>query len=167
MSTAVSAAPKRSTGSPTAPSGILVLSLVSACGCNCVFCGLPDTRPHTVLPRETMLACLEGTPTEGPWQEVNITGGDPLVIPAARALFPDLLARRDRYAQLSVSSAGIPARRALSALGELAEHGPLDLYVSLDGVGEVHDQVRRRRGAFARSRRSFARHAGCRAYGSR
>lgn len=134
--------------SDTLPAGILILSLVSACACRCVFCGLPDTRPHTVLRRNTLITALDGSPTAGPWQEVNLTGGDPLVIPAATALIPDVLARRHRFERLSVSTAGIPARKALHGL-QLFGGTPLDLYVSLDGIGDLHDQIRGRAGAFA------------------
>ena len=130
------------------PKGILILSIVSACGCNCVFCGLPDSRPHTVLSRSSLVTALEGAET-GCWQEVNITGGDPLVIPAARRLFPERLARRDRFARLSVSTAGVPATAALAGLDALTGMPALDIYVSLDGVGRLHDRVRRREGAFA------------------
>jgi MoaA/NifB/PqqE/SkfB family radical SAM enzyme len=132
----------------TAPKGILILSLTSACGCNCVFCGLPDSRPHTVLSPASLVTALEGAPN-GRWQEVNITGGDPLVMPAAHRLFPELLARMDRFARLSVSTAGVPAKAALAGLAALAEVPSLDVYVSLDGVGGLHDRVRRREGAFA------------------
>lgn len=131
------------------PAGILILSLASACGCNCVFCGLPDSRPHTVMTRPVLVRALEGAPHGGPWLEVNITGGDPLVIPAARRLFSDLLARRDRFARLSVSTAGVPAAPALAGLDLLGDLPQFDLYVSVDGVGELHDQIRRRPGAFA------------------
>lgn len=130
------------------PSGILILSLASACACKCVFCGLPETRPHTVLRHETLVAALEGTPTPGPWREVNLTGGDPLVVPGARTLLREVLNRRHACAHLSVSTAGIPARTALRGLRVLADGRPLDVYVSLDGVGEMHDRVRGRLGAF-------------------
>lgn len=134
------------------PSGILILSLATACGCKCVFCGLPDTRPHTVLSPAAVAAALEGSPTGAPWQEVNLTGGDPLVIPAARALFGEVLSRRHTFDRLSVSTAGVPAAKALQGFAML-EHSPLDVYVSLDGVGELHDQIRRRPGAFAEATR--------------
>jgi MoaA/NifB/PqqE/SkfB family radical SAM enzyme len=127
--------------------GILILSLASACGCDCVFCGLPDSKPHTVLPRETLIGALEDAPG-GRWREVNLTGGDPLVIPAARALFAEVLARRDRFEELSVSTAGVPAKPALAGLRALAGQVPLSVYVSLDGVGPLHDRVRGRLGAF-------------------
>jgi len=129
-------------------SGILILSLTTACACRCAFCGLPDSRPHTVLPRDVLIAALDGPPAGTSWQEVNLTGGDPLVIPAARALFPEILARRHRFARLSVSSAGIPAERALAGLRALAGQVPIDLYVSLDGVGDLHGRIRGRRDAF-------------------
>ncbi|WP_275106881.1 radical SAM protein [Nocardia terpenica] len=141
--------------------GILIASLASACGCDCVFCGLPDTKPHSVLPREVLITALERPPDGDRWEEVNITGGDPLVIPAARRLFPALLARRSRFEQLSVSSAGIPAKPALAGLAALDDGLPIDVYVSLDGVGEVHDRVRRRKGAFAQVS-EFLREARCR-----
>ncbi|MCA2211327.1 radical SAM protein [Jidongwangia harbinensis] len=133
--------------------GILIASLASACGCDCVFCGLPDSRPHTVLPAGALRTALARPPGQADrWEEVNLTGGDPLVIPAARRLFPVLAAARSRFERLSVSTAGVPVTAALTGLSELCGHlggTPLDLYVSLDGVGEVHDRVRRRPGAFA------------------
>jgi MoaA/NifB/PqqE/SkfB family radical SAM enzyme len=139
--------------------GILIMSLVTACGCKCAFCGLPDSRPHTVLSGEALVAALEGAPAGGRWEEVNITGGDPLVIPAARRLFPALLARRHYYDVLSVSTAGVPAKAALLGLDALDDGSPLDIYVSLDGVGELHDRIRRRPGAFTQVSR-FLREAG-------
>jgi MoaA/NifB/PqqE/SkfB family radical SAM enzyme len=103
-----------------------------------------------VLKPSVLAAAVEGHPARGPWQEVNLTGGDPLAIPAARALFPELVSRREHFGRLSVSTAGIPARAALDGLKELAVPFPLvEVYVSLDGVGPVHDRVRRRPGAFA------------------
>lgn len=130
--------------------GILIASLTSACGCACVFCGLPDSRPHTVLPARVLTTALRRPPDGATrWEEVNITGGDPLVMPAARRLFPELLALRPYYERLSVSTAGVPVKAALAGLGELDDGAPLDVYVSLDGVGETHDRVRRRPGAFA------------------
>jgi MoaA/NifB/PqqE/SkfB family radical SAM enzyme len=145
----VIAEPDRRVDAP-ATRGILIASLATACGCDCVFCGLPDSRPHTVLAEGVFVTALECPPDGAQrWEEVNITGGDPLVIPAARRLFPALLARRSRFAKLSVSTAGVPAAPALAGLAELDDGHPLDVYVSLDGVGEVHDRVRRRPGAFA------------------
>lgn len=127
--------------------GILILSLDSACGCDCVFCGLPLIRPHTTLSESALVAALEGAPS-GRWEEVNLTGGDPLVMPSARRLFPLILERRHSFERLSVSTAGVPAKAALTGLDELDRGFPLDVFVSLDGVGEIHDRVRRRAGAF-------------------
>jgi MoaA/NifB/PqqE/SkfB family radical SAM enzyme len=128
--------------------GILILSLDSACGCDCVFCGLPLIRPHTTLSASALVAALEGAPNGGRWEEVNLTGGDPLVMPSARRLFPLILERRGSFERLSVSTAGVPAKAALTGLDALDQGDPLEVYVSLDGVGEVHDRVRRRPGAF-------------------
>jgi MoaA/NifB/PqqE/SkfB family radical SAM enzyme len=134
-------------------SGILILSLVSACACDCVFCGLPATSPHTRVSPEAVAEALDHPPSGERWAEVNLTGGDPLVVAAGRALFPVVLDRRHRYERLSVSTAGVPARLALRGLRELTDPGdddrPLEVFVSLDGVGEVHDVVRGRPGAFA------------------
>lgn len=131
----------------TGGDGILILSLDSACGCDCVFCGLPLIRPHTTLSAAALVAALEGAPS-GRWEEVNLTGGDPLVMPSARRLFPLILDRKDTFERLSVSTAGVPAKAALTGLDALDQGFPLDVFVSLDGVGEVHDRVRRRPGAF-------------------
>jgi molybdenum cofactor biosynthesis enzyme MoaA len=146
-------------GAPARTNGILIASLASACGCDCVFCGLPATRPHTVLSATALATALGRPPDAERWEEVNLTGGDPLVIPAARRLFPILADMRSRFRQLSVSTAGVPADAALAGLADLRCHlddFPLEIYVSLDGVGELHDRVRRRRGAFAEASQFLA-----------
>lgn len=135
------------------PTGILILSLATACACNCVFCGLPDSTPHEVMPRDVLITALEGPPDAGRWAEVNLTGGDPLVVPGAQSLFPEVLVRQALFERLSVSTAGIPASSALRALEALTAVVPLEVYVSLDGVGELHDRIRRRRLAFAHADR--------------
>lgn len=131
------------------PKGILLLSLATACGCDCVFCGLPESKRHSVLKPELLIAAIEGHQPGHPWQEINITGGDPLIIPEARRLFPLLAERRAHFAQISVCTAGIPSKQASCGLTELSEAvNNLYLYVSLDGIGELHDKIRRRQGAF-------------------
>jgi len=127
---------------------ILILSLVSACGCDCVFCGLPSTRPHTRLTAEAVRTALENPPRGDRWSEVNLTGGDPLVVAAGRELLPVVLELRARFERLSVSTAGVPVRLALRGLDDLLDGDPVELFVSLDGVGQVHDRIRRRIGAF-------------------
>jgi MoaA/NifB/PqqE/SkfB family radical SAM enzyme len=134
--------------SSPASSKILILSLATACACNCVFCGLPETKPHLVMSRGLLTAAIEGPIGGGRWAEVNLTGGDPLIVPGARSLFSEILARRHFFDRLSVSTAGIPTTSALRGLAILADNMPLEVYVSLDGVGELHDQIRGRRDAF-------------------
>lgn len=100
------------------------------------------------MPVEVLRAALENPPVGAQWREVNLTGGDPLVIPAARRLFPEVLERSHLFQGLSVSTAGVPAARALAGLAALDAGRPVDVYVSVDGVGPLHDAVRGRSGAF-------------------
>jgi MoaA/NifB/PqqE/SkfB family radical SAM enzyme len=125
----------------------LILSLTNACGCRCVFCGLPDAPARPLLSRSLLIAALENAPS-GRWDEVNITGGDPLVMPLAFSLFPELHERRARFRSLSISSAGIPAAAATAGLDAFDDGGPFAIYVSVDGVGALHDDIRRRPGGF-------------------
>ena len=129
-------------------SGILILALTNACSCDCVFCDLPSAPPKVTISRDLLIAALENPPGARRWEEVNLTGGDPLVVPAAGRLIAAVVERSDRFAMLSLCSAGVPSRAALAGLDRIPEDVALELYVSLDGVGAVHDRIRGRAGAF-------------------
>lgn len=133
--------------------GILILALTNTCGCRCVFCGLPDAPSSPLLSKSVLVAMLENPPGGDMWNEVNISGGDPLVIPSVRMLFPEMHSRRNRFDSLSVCSAGIPAAAAVAGLEAFDDGEPLALYVSVDGVGALHDEIRRRPGGFEEVRR--------------
>lgn len=129
--------------------GILIVSMATQCACRCVFCGLPDTEQHSVIAPTTLALAVEGHTPNQPWTEVNLTGGDPLILPSARALFQILATKRPHFCRVSVCTAGIPAGKALDGLEALLRLIPdVIVYISLDGVGPVHDRVRGRAGAF-------------------
>ena len=132
----------------TSSTGILILSLTNVCGCDCVFCDLPSAPKKPELSLELLIAALENPPGAETWEEVNLTGGDPLVVPSARRLMAEVLERRHRFSTLSLCSAGVPSRAAIAGLLSIPEDVELELYVSLDGVDAVHDQIRGRAGAF-------------------
>jgi 23S rRNA (adenine2503-C2)-methyltransferase len=134
----------------SAPERVLLLSLASACGCDCVFCGLPQSERHTVLDRRALVAAIEGHPRGQPWEELNLTGGEPLLVPEVRPLFSELGRLRDHFESVSLCTSGIPAKATLAGLRALVDAvGSIGLYVSLDGVKDVHDRARGRIGAFA------------------
>lgn len=128
----------------------LYLSVATHCGCDCAFCGIPQVRSHSVMPLDLAEAALVGHDAGSPWEEVNITGGDPLIVPAAQEIFEKLAVHRRHWHHASVCTAGIPARPAVEGLKRALSAVPnLRVYISLDGVGALHDQIRRRSGAFA------------------
>jgi MoaA/NifB/PqqE/SkfB family radical SAM enzyme len=132
---------------------ILILSLATACACHCEFCGFPDTRPHQVMSSALVEQVLLRNGDEHRWLEVNITGGDPLALPSTTAALETVARLSRAYERLSVSTAGVPAPRCLRNLDLLRGVDPLEIFVSLDGLGELHDRIRGRRDAFENAMR--------------
>jgi MoaA/NifB/PqqE/SkfB family radical SAM enzyme/polysaccharide pyruvyl transferase WcaK-like protein len=78
---------------------------------------------------------------------LGLNGGEPTLRPDLAELGSMLLTTLPRLRTLSLITNGLHAERAMARIGELAEKvrkhdGHLDVMVSLDGVGEVHDFVR-------------------------
>jgi MoaA/NifB/PqqE/SkfB family radical SAM enzyme len=90
---------------------------------------------------------------------LNLSGGDVVERPDAPALMAAVATRLPDLALLDFPTAGQDGRATLAALEPLLDSDIPRLYVtvSLDGPDEVHDRVRRRRGAAAAARATFER----------
>ncbi|HTE05180.1 MAG TPA: hypothetical protein VK824_03210 [Planctomycetota bacterium] len=95
---------------------------------------------------------------------LNLSGGDVVERPDAPALMAAVAHRLPDLALLDFPTAGQDERATLAALEPLLDSDIPRLYVtvSIDGPDDVHDRVRRRRGAAAAARRTFRRLAALR-----
>jgi MoaA/NifB/PqqE/SkfB family radical SAM enzyme len=120
---------------------ILVLSPHSRCNCRCVMCDIwksDDSRELSAEELERHLDDLDRLQVK--W--VVLTGGEPLM---HSDLFRLCRMLRRREIHISLLSTGLLLERYQH---EIVEHVD-DVIVSLDGPPEIHDQIRRVRGAYA------------------
>jgi len=119
---------------------ILILNPHNRCNCRCVMCDIWKTDTASEISAEELerhAADMERLRVE--W--VVFTGGEPLM---HSDLFRLCRLLRERRIRTTVLSTGLLLKRYSR---EIVEHVD-DLIVSLDGPPEIHDRIRRVRGAF-------------------
>jgi MoaA/NifB/PqqE/SkfB family radical SAM enzyme len=129
------------------PVGYLVLFLNTRCEQNCRHCFV---RPED---DNNLLTPVELTHIGGQLRgliQLTITGGEPTLrpdfIPAVKAI-----ARQSGVPFISVHSNGLDSERTDGIIRHLLEALPrqrLSWRISLDGMGSLHDQIRRRPGSW-------------------
>ena len=144
----------------------LVLGVNNHCNLRCKMCDVGLARTDTTFARNLVgtrpldmpLDLLEHVIDEGarhyPGVRIGFAFTEPL-------MYPHLLAGVTRARQRGLGSAVTTNGLLLPRLADdLAEAGLDNLQVSLDGPEEVHDQIRGRRGSFARAYAGLERLAG-------
>jgi MoaA/NifB/PqqE/SkfB family radical SAM enzyme len=127
---------------------ILALSVHSACNCRCVMCDIwkanADKREIDVSELERHVDAIRALHV----QRVMLTGGEPL-------LHSNLWTFCDRLRELGIRvtlvSTGLLIAQHVDAIAMSVD----DLVVSIDGAPDVHDDIRRVRGAFDRIARGI------------
>jgi MoaA/NifB/PqqE/SkfB family radical SAM enzyme len=131
--------------SPTGIAPVLQVHPTRRCNIACAHCYTESgPRAREELPLELLSACLDDAYALG-YRQLAVSGGEPLLY---RPL-PELLARARAHGMVTtVTSNGMlltPARwERLAPLVDV-------LAVSIDGTPSGHDEIRGRRGAFART----------------
>lgn len=123
------------------------------CNARCVMCNIPRRHnPKEELGLDDYRRILEDRRFWRGLRAMNVTGGEPFLrddLPDLVALFAESCPGLERIA---FSTNGMLTDRVSSAVKEVLERVrvPIDVTVSLDGVGEVHDRIRGVDGAFDR-----------------
>jgi MoaA/NifB/PqqE/SkfB family radical SAM enzyme len=81
---------------------------------------------------------------------INISGGEPFM----RDDIPEIigvLREHLRNPRIVFSTNGVLTEKIVEQAVEMAKGGPLAIRVSIDGVGEKHDEIRNHKGAFEKS----------------
>lgn len=121
---------------------ILILSPHARCNCRCVMCDIWKITEAAEISAEELerhMASVEGMGVE--W--VVLSGGEPLM---HSDLFRLCAILRTRGIRVTILSTGLLLEKNACAIVANVD----DVIVSLDGPAEIHDNIRRVRGAFAR-----------------
>lgn len=128
------------------------------CNARCQMCNTwrrpaehPQTGESELSPGELDAILARDADFLGAVEKVGLTGGEPFLRPDLVELVR-VLHRRLPQVRISLVSNGLLTERILTALEEIRSFFPdLVFSVSLDGLGELHDQVRGVPGAFQRA----------------
>jgi MoaA/NifB/PqqE/SkfB family radical SAM enzyme len=132
---------------------VAVVPVTYLCNAHCDMCALGDLRQVGRLSDDELVALFADESISGTLRAINFTGGEPTL----RKDLPNLVARLvdacPRLESFSLNSNGMlrtSAKIIEQVLDVARSRGKkLYLFISLDGVGELHDEIRGVRGAFA------------------
>jgi MoaA/NifB/PqqE/SkfB family radical SAM enzyme/polysaccharide pyruvyl transferase WcaK-like protein len=122
------------------------------CNARCQMCHIWQQKLDTQVSPEELLKALE-SPLFSDVRAVGINGGEPTLRKDLPDIVDALYRRLPKLGRISLITNGLVAKRvcaSVDAIGEVAHRhgGELDVMVSADGVGELHDKVRGRDGNF-------------------
>lgn len=118
-----------------------------ACNARCVMCGSWKRGREGELSTEEIDRVLSGLP---PMDVVRLTGGEPFLRPDLTEIAA-LVERHLSPALIHVTTNGLRPDAVVEFCERRPRTTPLELLVSIDGIGAKHDAVRGREGAFARA----------------
>lgn len=126
------------------------LKLTDVCNINCIMCGQrvreEGVKVKNYLKFDKITTFFANIP---PGIKVYLWGGEPLLHPQLRQIVSFFL---DKKANVAINTNGYMLDRYMEYLIEV----PLNtLVVSLDGLGEIHDKIRRSKGLFNRVEKSL------------
>ena len=119
---------------------ILILNVHSHCNCRCVMCDIWKRETHQQMNVEDLERHRVSLRNLGV-RQVVLSGGEPLLHSDLRALCEFF---REEGIHLTLLTTGLLLLKRAEEVSQLFQ----DVIVSIDGPGEIHDSVRRTRGAF-------------------
>ena len=139
---------------------VLIYNCTWVCDAKCTMCNnwkWGDRKSDMTLDQ---LAPVMDGPFWGAVENLNISGGEPttrLDLPEMVELFQQ---RLPRLRKIGINTTGLTPARAIPMLTRIvkfcAEHGLLiSIRVSLDGIGDVHDQVRAVKNGFDKASKTI------------
>ena len=139
---------------------VLIYNCTWVCDARCTMCSnwkWGDRKSDMTL---AQLEPVMNSPFWGAVENLNISGGEP----TTRNDLPDMVEMFDRHLprlrKIGINTTGLTPTRAIPLLTRVVEfcaaHGLLlSIRVSLDGIGDVHDQVRAVKNGFDKASRTI------------
>jgi MoaA/NifB/PqqE/SkfB family radical SAM enzyme len=138
---------------------VLLLPMTMRCNAKCAMCTIWQAEP-VGFTQDLLAKAFDGGVLGGKLEYLGLTGGEPTTLKRFDDLALYALDQCPNLREVSYNTNGfatVPAVRTVERLLAVTEPRGirLRLYVSLDGVGEVHDTVRGIPGVFAKTVRTI------------
>jgi MoaA/NifB/PqqE/SkfB family radical SAM enzyme len=136
---------------------VIQFPVIDICNSQCQMCNIwKNKQEHDLTPDELRRGLRN--PLYSEVRAVGINGGEPTLRKDLAALATVLFEELPRLRTLSLITNAYRHEEVIARIQELSDvarghGGRLDVMVSLDGVGEVHDRVRGKPGNFVRAAR--------------
>jgi MoaA/NifB/PqqE/SkfB family radical SAM enzyme len=127
------------------PPNVLVLPITDSCGGRCQMCGIWRTPNRPPVSIECLAQVFSESYLSANLTHINVTGGEPLHHPDLRGLARLFSSRCPALREVSINTSGLnpvdmeqipPFREAL------LQSVLLNITVSVDGIGVLHDRIR-------------------------
>ena len=122
------------------------------CNAKCQMCNIWQQKfDYQISPQE--LAIAVNNPLFSEVRGVGINGGEPTLRKDLAEIIDVLFTNLPKLSAIALITNSLNSSQVIERIGEIGQvikshSGHLDVMVSLDGVGEVHDRVRGRKGNF-------------------
>lgn len=114
----------------------LVLAVTYNCNSRCRMCNIWKSEPLPIL------ALAEYKKLPGSFKDINISGGEPFLRPDLADLV-EILVKKNPQARIIISSNGFATDLIKKKMTAILKIKPdIGIGISVDGIGDVHDQVR-------------------------
>lgn len=134
---------------------VAVLPVTYLCNANCDMCALGDLDQRERLDDDELAAIFGHASVAGSLRAINFTGGEPTLRKDLAHLVARLVDACPNLESFSLNSNGMlrPSFDRIRQVIDVARSRGKKIYVfiSLDGIGALHDEIRGVRGAFART----------------
>lgn len=134
---------------------VLQFPVIDICNSRCQMCKIWENRKSDDITPEDLRRGLSN-PLYSEVMSVGLNGGEPTLRKDLAALTEVLFETLPRLRNIALITNAFKHQEVIARIGEVGEvvrahGGHLDVMVSLDGVGAVHDRVRGKPGNFARA----------------
>jgi polysaccharide pyruvyl transferase WcaK-like protein/MoaA/NifB/PqqE/SkfB family radical SAM enzyme len=122
------------------------------CNCRCQMCNIWQQKYDYQITTAELEKALSN-PLFSDVRSVGVNGGEPTLRKDLAEIINVLFEKLPKLSNISLITNSLNSSQVIDRIAELGEvvknhRGHLDVMVSLDGVGEIHDRVRGRKGNF-------------------
>lgn len=131
-----------------------ILPITYRCNAKCTMCGIGDLKEHVELSLEEYKSLFSDPIWSTNIKSVNITGGEPFLRNDLLQLVGNLYNKSKNIKTIVVNTNGILTDRIVEFVKNIIplinsnKKTSLKIYISLDGLGTHHDEIRKIKGCF-------------------
>ncbi len=137
---------------PSEEPTVIQFPINDICNARCQMCNIWQQKLDTQISIENLKIALKDSLFKSV-VNVGINGGEPTLRKDTPIIISLLFENLPKLKKISLITNALSSKRVINSIDEMAETvskygGKLDVMLSLDGIGEIHDKVRGRAGNF-------------------